>query len=165
MTETWTWGCDPGLTGAVAATDGMNVAVWDMPVLQVKKKRELCIPELAGWLSRDRNALGILKPSRLYLERVAARPGQGVVSMFRFGESFGIIRGICGALSIPVELVTPSHWKRVMRVPSGKDGGRFRAMEEFPRDHELFKRKKDHGRADAALLALYAHRFLSPIQA
>ena len=153
-----TWACDPGLSGAIAYTDGETIEVWEMPVIQVAGRREIIIPKLVSIFLQAERAKPHTGIRRLYLERVSARPGQGVVSMFRFGESYGIIRGVCAGRGIPVELVTPQAWKKAMKVPSGKDSGRFRAMEEFPMHTELFERKKDHGRADAALLALYGRR-------
>ena len=89
------------------------------------------------------------------IEQVGAMPGQGVTSMFRFGEAYGIIKGVLGGLRLPVELVTPSVWKRELKVQKGKESSRLRALELFPEQTDLFKLKKHHGRADAALIALY----------
>jgi crossover junction endodeoxyribonuclease RuvC len=87
------------------------------------------------------------------VERVAARPGQGVASMFGFGVSYGLLRGVLTAKLIPVTLVTPQEWKRGTRTPAAKDAARARASEVFPGYADFWARKKDDGRAEAALIA------------
>jgi len=91
----------------------------------------------------------------VFVEQVSARPGQGVTSMFRFGESFGLVKGVCAGIGLPLTLVTPQEWRRGMRVPTGKDGSRQRILELQPELAKRFARKKDHGRADAMLIALH----------
>jgi crossover junction endodeoxyribonuclease RuvC len=88
-----------------------------------------------------------------YVERVAARPGQGVASMFGFGVSYGLLRGVLTAKLIPVTLVTPQEWKRGTRTPAAKDAARARASEVFPGHAGLWALKKHDGRAEAALIA------------
>ena len=85
-------------------------------------------------------------------------PGQGVTSMFSFGRSLGILEGTLAGLDIPYTLVTPQVWKKAMGANASKDGAREMAMRLWPSKSELFKRKKDDGRAEAALLALYLLR-------
>jgi len=83
-------------------------------------------------------------------------PGQGVSSMFSFGRAAGIIEGVLAGFSVPFELIPPATWTKSMRTFGGKDGSRQRAQELFPDYAHLFARKKDDGRAEAALLACYA---------
>ena len=146
-------GIDPGLTGAIAKVQGGNIEVWDMPTLELRKKRFVNAPMLADLISSIRTP-----ECEVFLERVSARPGQGVTSMFSFGTSCGIIQGIIAALHLPLTLVSPQEWRKKMGVPKGKDGSRLRILELRPDLAFRFSRKKDHGRADAVLLALYGSR-------
>jgi crossover junction endodeoxyribonuclease RuvC len=147
-------GIDPGLSGALAFLDTETniVAVEDMPTVTVirnkKEKREVS-PQLiaAAIIKRHVDAA--------YLERVNAMTGQGVSSVFSFGRSAGVIEGVLAAFDIPTTLVLPLTWQRAMDVRGGKDASRERAMQLFPASAELFQRKKDDGRADAALIAKY----------
>jgi len=86
-------------------------------------------------------------------------PGQGVTSMLSLGRSVGVIEGVVAAMGIPLTLVIPQRWQKDMLVRGGKDGSRERAMQLFPMQSELFKRKKDDGRADAALIAMWGEQF------
>jgi len=147
-------GIDPGLTGAIAKVSGEDIEVWDMPTLEVRKKRFLNATLLAEILSSI-NWQQNPQKCEVLLERVSARPGQGVTSMFSFGTSYGIIQGIIAVLRIPLTFVTPQEWRKKMGVPKGKDGSRQRVLELRPDLASKFARKKDHGRADAVLLALY----------
>jgi len=146
-------GIDPGLSGALAMYDGTNLLVVDMPTVEVvrngKTKREVSAPSLADIIS----GAGI---KYAYLERVRAMPGQGVTSMFSMGRSVGVVEGVLAGCMIPVTLVQPKAWQKSMEVRDGKDGSRERAMQLFPFNSDLFKRKMDHGRSDAALIAMYA---------
>jgi crossover junction endodeoxyribonuclease RuvC len=150
---------DPGFTGALAfynvATKYLEII--DMPVVSVttttrKSRSEINVGVLAHMI-RDR------APTVAVVEQVAARPGQGVVSMFRFGQTHGIILGVLGALNVPVNHVLPNTWRKALRVPQGKEGGLLRASEVFPHHSAVFSRKKDTGRADAALMA----KFFEPL--
>ena len=147
-------GIDPGLSGALALynTSEQTVEVFDMPVLELvrngKKKGEVSAQALANLLA----GRGI---KAAYLERVNAMPGQGVTSVFSFGRSTGIVEGILAAYDIPTTLVTPQAWQKAVGQRAGKDGSRERAMQLFPAQADLFQRKKDDGRSDAALIAYY----------
>jgi len=147
-------GIDPGLSGALALynTSDQTVEVFDMPVLELvrngKKKGEVSAQALANLLA----GRGI---KAAFLERVNAMPGQGVTSVFSFGRSTGIVEGILAAYDIPTTLVTPQAWQKAVGQRSGKDGSRERAMQLFPAQADLFQRKKDDGRSDAALIAYY----------
>ena len=146
-------GIHPGLTGAIAKVQGGNIEVWDMPTLELRNKRFVNAPMLADLISSIRTP-----ECEVILERVSARPGQGVTSMFSFGTSCGIIQGIIAALHLPLTLVSPQEWRKKMGVPKGKDGSRQRVLELRPDLASRFSRKKDHGRADAVLMALYGEK-------
>ena len=94
-------------------------------------------------------------PTHAVIERVSSMPKQGVASTFKFGVAYGIIQGVVGALNIPVQFVTPTKWKKHFGLSADKEESRARALQLWPSRSELFARKKDHGRAEAALLALY----------
>jgi crossover junction endodeoxyribonuclease RuvC len=150
-------GFDPGLKGAFTVIDkrGDIVQVFDMPCVEVKVGGSLknkiapaaIVAELELFSHRDRCFAAI--------ESVGARPGQGVTSMFGFGRSLGVLEGVVAGLKIPSRMVHPTIWTKAMKVAPGKDGSRQRAMEQWPAQAELFKRVKDDGRADSALLALF----------
>ena len=90
------------------------------------------------------------------IEHVTAMPGQGVTSMFNFGQSFGILKGICSAMQLPVYFVRPAKWKKYFNlINSEKDASRTRAIEIFPYYSSNLSRKKDSNKADAILIASY----------
>jgi crossover junction endodeoxyribonuclease RuvC len=148
-------GIDPGISGAISvfSWETQNLLeVIDMPTLEVDsgktKKRHISASGL-------RVILVCFLDSHVVIERVGAMPGQGVSSMFNFGRSAGIIEGVVAALQIPHTYVTPVIWTKDVGRAAGKDASRMRAMELFPSKAELFKRAKDDGRADAALIAYW----------
>ena len=152
-------GIDPGNSGAIAVLDkrGAIVDIFDMPTLEV----------VSGKSKKQRvNPQGVVAELRLFtdqhaeaiVEQVNAMPNQGVTSMFSFGRSLGVLEGALAGLFIPYVHVTPVVWKKKMQVNSSKDGARELAMRTWPNKADLFKRKKDDGRAEAALLALYLYR-------
>ena len=148
-----TIGIDVGLNGAVALIqDGELLSVVDMPTVTLdrngKSKRQVSAPELVQ-IIKD------FDPSDAYVEKVFAMAGQGVTSVFSFGRSLGVVEGILTAKQIKTTLVTPQTWQKALGVTGGKDGTRARAMDLFPYQSQLFKRVKDDGRADAALIALW----------
>lgn len=150
-------GIDPGVSGAIAFLNGTEVEVVDMPVmLSSKNKSQVNAAELAkilkGWVYPT--TLGDFYNLSVYVERVGAMPGQGVVSMFNFGVSYGIILGVLGALQLPVILISPVKWKRrAGLIGKPKDYARTLAQQLYP-GIEL-GRKKDIGRADALLIARF----------
>ncbi len=147
-------GIDPGLTGAIAVIDLNNevLAVHDMPITQTRVKNKLRRKIQETELS---NILRRIDAQKVYVERVSAMPGQGVTSMFNFGYGFGLVLGVLAALEKPFELVSPRKWQHAINSLEGKEGHRARAAELYPDYADLFKRKKDDGRADAALIAAY----------
>lgn len=137
---------DPGLTGALALYDGDLLAVHDMPVV----KGGVDAASLAA-------LIGDLRPTAAIVELVGAMPKQGVASTFKFGHGVGIVHGVIAALGLPMHLVTPAKWKRFLSLDADKEKARALALRMWPGKSDLFRRVKDHGRAEAALLARYAH--------
>jgi crossover junction endodeoxyribonuclease RuvC len=151
-------GIDPGLSGAVAVLTGTDsLSVFDMPTMTVerngKAKRQVSASELAEIIYIMKN-----DDCHVYCERVGAMAGQGVTSVFSFGRSFGMIEGILAAFKLPVTYVAPATWVKAVGRGQGKDASRARAMEIFPNNQTDFKRVKDDGRADAALIAYWGSR-------
>lgn len=150
-------GIDPGANGAVAileAGTGKLVQVFDMPNVEIivgGKSKKRVAPYLLAEELRLYDVLG----TRAIVEQVAAMPGQGVSSMFAFGHAFGLAMGVLAGMGITAELVTPAKWKRDLKVNPGKDGSRLLAMTLWPDQAKEFKRVKDDGRAEAALIALW----------
>lgn len=155
-------GVDPGASGALALVEGGQlVAVEDMPTR---------IDTLSDGRERTRvdgRALARLlltwSPDAVFLEQVNARPGEGPVGAFAFGRNVGVVEGAVGVLGVLATQVPPGNWQRAVRVRRGPDGdiktpARMRAQELYPQHAHLFRRKKDDGRADAALLATYGWR-------
>ena len=153
-------GVDPGLAGGIFLLDPRQPSTgtaFDIPTHQLtrggKPKREVDIQGL----------LGLLSPGleHAFVERVGAMPGQGVTSSLAFGKCGGIILGVLAALRVPVTEVPPAQWKRALAVPKAKDGARARASQLFPAAAHQWRLAKHHGRAEAALIALYGLRQLS----
>jgi crossover junction endodeoxyribonuclease RuvC len=143
---------DSGLEGAGAVLDAGDELVdsFDLPTIGDGAKRRVDAANLADLIPQHGPyAFAIV-------EQVGARPGQGVSSMFRFGQAYGTILGVIGALAIPVRHVSPAKWKRALGLNSDGETSRARAIETWPAQAELFARKRDHSRAEAALLGLYA---------
>lgn len=150
-------GVDPGISGAIArynsseASAATQLIIWDMPILEVNKKKTIS-PYLVANILKEAAA-------PVYIEKVAAMPNQGVTSMFNFGKGFGVILGAAAGLGLQTTQVTPQQWMKALKCQRGKDANRQRACELFPQYADMFARKKDDGRADAALLAYYATFF------
>lgn len=146
-------GIDPGLKGAVAYI-GLTLEIFDIPTFSLirggKMKNEIDLVALA--------ALFAPQIKHAYMEQVGAMPGQGVSSMFAFGQTFGILKGMLAMRGIPFTLVPPATWKKALRVPAGKDGARARASQLLPSYGHYWPRAKDDGRAEAAMIALYGVR-------
>lgn len=151
---TFILGIDPGIEGAWAVLDsfGHLVSTGDLPLAGEGTKRMVSAPLLAAIL--DHHAI-----SEAFIERVGSMPGQGVSSMFRFGQAIGTINGVLGARHVPIRYVAPAVWKKHFKLPAEKEPSRQLAIETWP-DKALihFNRKKDHGRAEAALIGLWGVR-------
>jgi crossover junction endodeoxyribonuclease RuvC len=151
-----TLGIDVGLNGAIAlVVDGELISVVDMPTVTLdrngKAKRQVSVPELVDIIKQ-------FDPDEAYVEKVFAMAGQGVTSVFSFGRSLGVVEGVLTTLKIKTTLMTPQTWQKGLGMTGGKDGSRARAMELFPEQTALFKRVKDDGRSDAALIALWGSK-------
>lgn len=153
-------GIDPGLSGAIVEFDGDEQAVFsstNMPTLELKRggktRREINIAVLVALLKSSASA-------HVFIEQVGAMPGQGVSSMFAFGKSYGIVLGVVAALGHPYTTVPAMRWKKTLGVPAAKDGARARASQLLPGSADHWPLKKDEGRAEAALIALYGWQSL-----
>jgi crossover junction endodeoxyribonuclease RuvC len=142
-------GIDPGLTGAIAAVTADGALMWadDMPVLAGRVDAH----ELVDFFE-------IEVVTNVTVEIVGTRPGQGAPGVLKMGTNYGIVLGVIGALCLPVEHVTPAVWKKAMGVTADKETSLRRARELWPTMADRFARKKDDGRAEAALIALYGMR-------
>jgi len=150
-------GIDPGISGAIAIfEDGRLDTIHDMPTLKIASGKTMKSHISAIGLTRILETSTLVHGSvHIVIEKVGAMPGQGVTSMFNFGRSAGIIEGVVAALQRPYTYVTPATWTKAVGRAAGKDASRMRAMELFPSKADLFKRAKDDGRADAALIAYW----------
>lgn len=139
-------GIDPGLSGAIAFfyTKEGRIEAEDMPVVA---------KTVDAWTLSNR--ILEMKTTRAIVESVHSMPKQGVASSFCFGQTFGTVLGVLGALAIPYELVTPQMWKKYFRLDGDKDKSIKLIKQKFPASEHLFRLQKHHGRAEAALLALY----------
>ena len=149
-------GIDPGLSGAIAIIeDNKVVGIFDMPVMAEgkKNKRQLNSAQLVNIIrentaSRDEVAV--------IVEQVNAMPGQGVTSMFNFGQTFGAIKGVCAALNLPIFFVRPSKWKKYFElINSSKDSSRTKVIEMYPSLSNQLSKKKDVNKSDAILIARF----------
>lgn len=156
-------GIDPGFSGAIALLDTRSnqLTVHDMPVVPgAKGKTVLNLHRLVTLLSTpDDPQLTIA-----VLEKVSPRPGEGVSSAFRFGQGYGSIEMALVGCGWEQNYVTPTTWKKHFKLSSDKGVSRSLAMQRFPDSAHLFTRVKDDGRAEAALLALYAREVILPAQ-
>ena len=149
-------GIDPGLSGAIAILEKNKVlSLFEMPVMAEgkKNKRQLNSAQLVKILKDN-----ISKEEEVcvVVEQVNAMPGQGVTSMFNFGQTFGAIKGVCAALSLPIFFVRPAKWKKHFElINASKDASRTKVIEMYPfLSHDLAK-KKDVNKSDAILIALF----------
>ena len=149
-------GMDPGLSGAIAILENNNVLnIFDMPVMSEgkKNKRQLNSALLVSLLKEN---LTSSEEVSVVVEQVNAMPGQGVTSMFNFGQTFGAIKGICAALDLPIFFVRPSKWKKHFElINSSKDSSRTKAIEMYPKLSMQLSKKKDVNKSDAILIARF----------
>jgi crossover junction endodeoxyribonuclease RuvC len=154
-------GIDLGLGGAIAVIDenGTLITVYDMPTLCDGTKGKRTINAMLLFNINAMLLFNILRQNpadHAYVEYVGPRPGEGAVGAFAFGRCRGIVEGVLGSLSIPTTFITPPCWKKVVGLPTGtgKDKSRSVAISRWPQHADLFARKKDDGRSDAALIAI-----------
>lgn len=143
---------DPGLSGALAwiSSDGHLIAVEDMPVAKIRDKNRVVAAQIADMM-KGRGAIDYV-----LIEQVSTRPREGAVGAFSFGYGAGVLEGVATALGLPLQFVTPLKWKKGAGVPADKSGARMMAMRLWPGAADLFKRVKDDGRAEAALMGRWA---------
>ena len=153
-------GIDPGISGSICFfEDGKILDVIEMPTMNEgkKNKRQVNGAQIYNEIT-DRIKKLQKQDIRVVVEQVSAMPGQGVTSMFNFGQSFGIIKGICSAMQLPLYFVRPTKWKKYFNlIKSEKDASRTRAIEIFPYFSSQLSKKKDSNKADAILIASFYH--------
>jgi crossover junction endodeoxyribonuclease RuvC len=147
-------GIDPGLTGALSIVEFNDGAFpqladsIDMPLLGSGRKVRVDVIAVVEWITRH-------APASALIERAGSMPRQGVASTFIYARATGAVEAAVTLCRIPLTLVEPSVWKRKLHL-AGKDkeAARQRALELFPQQHALFARKRDHNRAESALLII-----------
>ena len=151
-------GIDPGISGSICFfEDGKILDVFEMPTMAdgKKNKKQVNGAQIYNEISEIVNKIE-RKNVRVVIEQVSAMPGQGVTSMFNFGQSFGILKGICSAMQLPLYFVRPAKWKKYFNlINSQKDASRTRAIEIFPYFSSQLSKKKDSNKADAILIASF----------
>ena len=163
------FGIDPGVSGAICvleAEKGRVIEVYEMPTMIDGKKNKRQVngaevtnifkKELINKSNRIESSENYEKIAKVAVEHVTAMPGQGVTSMFNFGQSFGVIKGICAALKLPIYFVRPTKWKKHFNlIKTNKDASRTKVIETYPNISGKLSRKKDSNKADAILIARY----------
>ena len=150
-------GIDPGISGSICFfKDGRILEVIEMPIMTEGKKNKKQVNgaqiynEFLKRINKKEDEI------RVVIEQVSAMPGQGVTSMFNFGQSFGILKGICSAMQLPMFFVRPAKWKKYFNlINSQKDASRTRVIEIFPYFSTQLSKKKDSNKADAILIASF----------
>ena len=149
-------GIDPGLSGAIAVMhDKKVINMYDMPVMAEgkKNKRQLNSSQLVNIIKENINED---EDTIVVVEQVNAMPGQGVTSMFNFGQTFGAIKGVCAALRLPIFFVRPSKWKKHFElINSSKDASRTKVIEMYPTLSSQLAKKRDVNKSDAVLIAKF----------
>ena len=160
-------GIDPGISGAISFfEDGKILDVIDMPSMAEgkKNKRQVNGSQIYNEIKKR---IKIVKKGKVcvVIEQVSAMPGQGVTSMFNFGQSFGVIKGICAAMQLPIYLVRPAKWKKYFNLlKTEKEASRTKAIEIFPQISHMLSKKKDVNKADAILIASFFDNTYSSIE-
>ena len=153
-------GIDPGISGSICfLEDGKILDVIEMPTMAEgkKNKRQVNGSQIYNEISKRIHRIS-KQDIRVIIEQVSAMPGQGVTSMFNFGQSFGILKGICSAMQLSMYFVRPAKWKKYFGlINSEKDASRTRAIEMFPYFSSQLSKKKDSNKADAILIASFYH--------
>jgi crossover junction endodeoxyribonuclease RuvC len=148
-------GIDPGINGGLSIieiTDGaapVLVEAIDVPVVGTGAKERVDVAAIRDFIEKH-------KPIRALIERAGVMPKQGIASGFKYGRAVGALEAAIALCAIPIEVIEPSTWKRFWHLPGReKERARQLALEKFPAAHASLARKKDHQKAEAALLALY----------
>ena len=151
-------GIDPGITGSICFfQDGKIIDVIEMPNMTEGKKNKKQVNGAQIYYEISSRIKHLKKEEiKVIIEQVSAMPGQGVTSMFNFGQSFGILKGICSAMQLPMYFVRPAKWKKYFNlINSEKDASRTKAIEIFPYFSSKLSKKKDSNKADAILIASF----------
>jgi len=151
-------GIDPGISGSICFfEDGKVLDIVEMPSMAEGKKNKKQVNGSQIYNEIFSRIKKINKANvKVVIEQVSAMPGQGVTSMFNFGQSFGVLKGICSAMQLSVYFVRPVKWKKYFNlINSEKDASRTKAIEIFPYISSQLSRKKDSNKADAILLASF----------
>lgn len=144
-------GVDIGMSGALSFYDGTELICYDMPVFKVEKGHDLDIQRIVDIIKTN-------EPTEAYIEKALLMPSNGKTSYQKLGEAEGVLKGILCALKVPYTIVYPVTWKKAMGCTKDKDGARMRASQLLPNHaHNWDKRKKDDGKAEASLIALYGY--------
>ena len=151
-------GIDPGINGSICFfDDGKIIDLIEMPSMASgkKNKRQVNGAQIYNEISQKIKNFE-KKNIKVVIEQVSAMPGQGVTSMFNFGQSFGVLKGICSAMQLSMHFVTPAKWKKYFNlIKCEKDASRTKAIEIFPYFSTNLSKKKDANKADAILIASY----------
>ena len=151
-------GIDPGISGSICFfEDGKILDVIEMPTMTEgkKNKKQVNGSQIFNEILKRINHIN-KKDIKVVIEHVSAMPGQGVTSMFNFGQSFGILKGICSAMQLPMYFIRPTKWKKYFNlINSEKDASRTKAIEIFPYFSAYLAKKKDSNKADAILISSY----------
>ena len=149
---------DPGISGSICFfKDGEIIDVVEMPIMTEgkKNKKQVNGSQIYNEILERTKKID-KKDIKVVIEQVSAMPGQGVTSMFNFGQSYGILKGICSAMQLPMYFVRPAKWKKYFNlINSEKDASRTRAIEIFPYFSGQLSRKKDSNKADAILISSF----------
>ncbi len=151
-------GIDPGISGAICFFENGEVKeIIEMPTMAEGKKNKKQINGTQIYNEILRRIENLSKKNIfVVIEQVSAMPGQGVTSMFNFGQSFGVIKGICSAMQLSTFYVRPVKWKKYFGlIKSEKDASRTKAIEIFPYISSNLSKKKDANKADAILIASF----------
>ncbi len=160
-------GMDPGISGAICFFENGEVKeIIDMPNMAdgKKNKRQINGPQVYNEISsRIKNTSK--KEIVVVIEQVSAMPGQGVTSMFNFGQSFGVLKGICSAMQLSMHFIRPAKWKKYFGlIKTEKDASRTKVIEIFPYISSQLSRKKDSNKADAILISSFFHNTYQNIE-
>ena len=151
-------GIDPGINGAICFfKNGEVKEILDIPNMAEgkKNKRQINGPQIYNEISK--RIINIPKNEVVVIiEQVSAMPGQGVTSMFNFGQSFGVLKGICSAMQLSMHFVRPAKWKKYFNlIKTEKDASRTKVIEIFPYISSQLSRKKDSNKAYYILIASF----------
>ena len=151
-------GIDPGISGSICFfEDGKVIDIIEMPSMAEgkKNKKQVNGSQICNEINSRIKKLN-KQEIKVVIEQVSAMPGQGVTSMFNFGQSFGVLKGICSAMELPMYFIRPAKWKKYFNlINSEKDASRTKAIEIFPYISSQLSKKKDSNKADAILLASF----------